>query len=77
MTWERFSGRSTLHRTSALARPRSASSRTTDFPAEASLIARFTEMLLFPTPPLPLVTAMTVALRRPLTSVASERSREA
>ncbi len=35
--------------------------RTTRFPADASLIARLTAILLLPTPPLPLVTAMTVA----------------
>ena len=63
MTWERFVGRSTLHNTSALASPRSASSRTTDLPAADRLMARLTARLLLPTPPLPLVIATTVARR--------------
>src|SRR3954469_6974016 len=53
-----------LHRTSALARPRSASRRTTDLPAEASWTARLTATLDLPTPPLPEVTAITEARGR-------------
>src|SRR3954464_3330018 len=64
ITWARLKGRSMLHSTSALARPRSASRRTTDLPAEASWTARLTATLDLPTPPLPEVTAITEARGR-------------
>src|SRR5580693_4456693 len=53
-----------LHSTSALARPKSASSKTTSLFDSANLMARFTAMLLLPTPPLPLVMAITLARGR-------------
>src|SRR3569832_2716584 len=49
--------------TSTLARPKSASSNVTLFPDCASAIARFTEVLVLPSPPLPHVTAMTLTGR--------------
>ncbi len=48
---------------SMLARPKSASKTTTRLPRRPSWIAKFTERLVFPTPPLPLVTVITLATR--------------
>src|SRR3954467_12585314 len=62
MTWKRFHGRLTLHKTSALASPRSASRRITFFLAADRRMARLTATLLLPTPPLLLVIAITLAV---------------
>ena len=46
------------NKTCTLARPKSASNKRTFFPVWPSEIARLTAVLVLPTPPLPLVTAI-------------------
>ena len=57
--WKRFRGGVRPSSTSTLARPRSASTRTTRLPFLASSSARLTDRLVLPTPPLPEVTEKT------------------